>query len=112
MQGGNKYMWIFVFFDLPTTTKKDRKHATAFRKWLLKEGYIMLQWSVYARLCNGLDRAQKHMDRISPIVPPKGSVRSLIITDKQYASMRLLVGDFTDNEKPIKKAKNIQLSLF
>ncbi len=45
-------------------------------KWLLKEGYIMLQWSVYARLCNGLDRAQKHMDRIKPIVPPKGSVRA------------------------------------
>ncbi len=112
MQGGNKYMWIFVFFDLLTNSKKERKHAAAFRKWLLKEGYIMIQYSVYARLCNGLDRAKKHIDRVAQVVPPKGSVRSLIITEKQYTSMRLLVGDFTENEKVIKKTDNIQLSLF
>ena len=44
-------MWLFVFFDLPVKTKKQRKEATTFRKYLEKDGFSMLQFSVYMRHC-------------------------------------------------------------
>lgn len=53
-------MRMIVFFDLPVQTKTERRHATAFRNFLLKDGYHMLQFSVYARVCNGNDAVQKH----------------------------------------------------
>lgn len=53
-------MRIIVFFDIPTKTKRDRKYAGRFRKFLLKEGYCMLQYSVYVRVCNGVDAVKKH----------------------------------------------------
>lgn len=46
-----RIMWIFVFFDLPTTTRKDRKNASLFRKNILKDGFTMMQFSVYNRHC-------------------------------------------------------------
>ncbi|MFV0321951.1 MAG: CRISPR-associated endonuclease Cas2 [Alphaproteobacteria bacterium] len=109
---GEQYMWIFVFFDLPVETKTQRRRATKFRKWLLKDGYIMIQFSVYARICNGLSRANKHITRLERIIPPEGSVRSLIITDKQYGKMKIHAGDFTLDEKAVTTTKNHQLSLF
>lgn len=53
-------MRMIVFFDLPVQTKTERRHATAFRNFLLKDGYHMLQFSVYARVCNGNDAVKKH----------------------------------------------------
>lgn len=47
-------MRVIVFFDLPTVTKKDKKIAAEFRKFLLQDGYYMLQWSVYSRVCKGM----------------------------------------------------------
>ena len=55
----SKFMRMIVFFDLPVQTKTERRHATAFRNFLLKDGYHMLQFSVYARVCNGNDAVQK-----------------------------------------------------
>ena len=42
----NEYhiMWLFVFFDLPVTTKKERKMATKFRKQLMENGFTMMQF--------------------------------------------------------------------
>jgi CRISPR-associated protein Cas2 len=94
-----RYMWVFVFFDLPVGTKVERRHATRFRNFLKDDGYIMLQWSVYARVCRGEDAVEKHLARASRNLPPKGSVRALQITDKQYGRMKLLVGSPAKNEK-------------
>ena len=44
-------MWLFVFFDLPTTTKAERRNAAQFRKALEKDGFTMMQYSVYVRHC-------------------------------------------------------------
>ncbi len=109
---GEQYMWIMVFFDLPVATKIQRRRAAKFRKWLIKDGYIMLQFSVYARICNGVARANKHITRLEKIIPPEGSVRSLMITDKQYGKMKIHAGDFTLNEKAVNTTKSHQLSLF
>lgn len=62
-------MRMIVFFDLPVQTKTERRHATAFRNFLLKDGYHMLQFSVYARVCNGNDAVKKHESRLRETAP-------------------------------------------
>ncbi len=88
----DRFMRILVFFDLPTLTKKDRKYASTFRKFLIKQGYHMLQLSVYSRICKGIDEVYKHTSRINMGLPPRGSVRLLEVTDTQYGRMQLLLG--------------------
>jgi len=94
-----RFVWMFVFFDLPVGTKTDRRHATRFRKFLKDDGFLMLQLSVYARVCRGEDAAEKHLQRVTKRLPPRGSVRTLQVTDKQYARMKLLLGEATFSEK-------------
>lgn len=91
-------MWLFVFFDLPVGTKPQRRMATRFRKFLKDDGYMMLQWSVYARVCRGEEAVDKHVERVTRSLPTKGSVRALQVTDRQYARMRLLLGEAGKNE--------------
>ncbi|HQD90353.1 MAG TPA: CRISPR-associated endonuclease Cas2, partial [Syntrophomonadaceae bacterium] len=85
-------MRIIVFFDLPVTTKTQRKIAADFRKFLIQDGYYMVQFSVYARVCNGYDAIDKHIKRLKSVVPDNGSIRVLVITERQYQSMYVLTG--------------------
>ena len=94
-----RFMWLFVFFDLPVGTKTERRDATRFRNFLKDDGFMMLQFSVYARVCRGEEAVDKHLARVTKSLPPKGSVRTLAVTDRQYARMKLLVGEATKNEK-------------
>ncbi|HCF71575.1 MAG TPA: CRISPR-associated endonuclease Cas2 [Syntrophomonas sp.] len=94
-------MRIMVFFDLPVATKSERKIASNFRKYLIKDGYYMVQFSVYARVCNGYDAAEKHINRLKLIAPNNGSVRALTITEKQYESMYVITGKLLKAERPI-----------
>jgi len=94
-------MRIIVFFDLPVTTKTQRKTATDFRKFLIRDGYYMVQFSVYARVCNGYDAIDKHIKRLKGVVPKNGSIRVLVITEKQYESMHVLTGKLMEEEKPV-----------
>jgi len=82
-----RIMWLFVFFDLPVTKKKDRRAATRFRKRLLKDGFSMMQYSVYTRHCASRESAKVHTKRIKGFVPPKGHVTLFSITDKQYSNI-------------------------
>lgn len=103
-----KFMWLFVFFDLPTKTKKDRKKYTQFRNHLLKDGFIMMQFSVYTRICKGDDSVDTHKKRVKDNIPSKGNVRMISITDLQYSKMETVIGIKTPEEKLEKK----QLLLF
>jgi CRISPR-associated protein Cas2 len=94
-----RFMWLFVFFDLPVGTKTERRNATRFRNFLKDEGFMMLQFSVYARVNRGEEAVDKHLARITRQLPPKGNVRTLTVTERQYARMKLLVGESTKNEK-------------
>ncbi|RDU64878.1 CRISPR-associated endonuclease Cas2 [Helicobacter sp. MIT 14-3879] len=96
-------------FDMPTSTKEDRKACTQFRTKLIKEGFMMLQFSVYMRICKGVASANSHLDRLDLILPPKGHIRALILTEKQFDNMRLLLGKRSENEKANKPR---QLTLF
>ena len=86
-------MRLFVLFDLPTKTKKDRSMATKFRNFLLKDGYNMLQYSIYIRVCKGQDVIEKHKKRLDSYIPSKGNIRLLQITETQYGKMQMLIGE-------------------
>lgn len=86
-------MRIMVMFDLPVKSKKERKEATKFRNYLLKCGFFMLQFSVYARVVRGYDKAETIAKKIKSELPSKGNVRMLTITEKQYANMVVLKGE-------------------
>lgn len=96
----NRFMRILVFFDLPVATKQERRVATQFRNFLLKDGYHMVQFSVYSRVCNGRDAVQKHKERIYRNVPDNGSVRLMVITEKQYEAVEILVGKKVQDDAP------------
>ena len=93
-----RYVWVFVFFDLPVGTKTERREATRFRNFLKDDGYMMLQDSVYARVCRAEDGAMKHIARVTRNLPGKGSIRALQVTDRQYGRMRLLLGQASKTE--------------
>jgi len=80
-------MWVMVFFDLPTDTKKEVKAATEFRKQLMSDGFVMFQYSIYLRHCASAENADVHIKRAKSFLPPKGKVGILRITDKQFAAM-------------------------
>ena len=86
------FMRTIVFFDLPVETRKERKTYAVFRKWLLSGGYMMLQYSVYSKIFNNRDAAMKHMGQLRGNAPPSGSVRVMLVTEKQYARMDVIVG--------------------
>lgn len=89
---GDKFMWLFVFFDLPVVEQEERREAAQFRKFLIKQGFSMLQFSVYVRVCNGDHRVSKHVEKIMHNLPTSGSIRSLVVTDAQYGRMAPLLG--------------------
>ncbi|MGD9994220.1 MAG: CRISPR-associated endonuclease Cas2 [Salinivirgaceae bacterium] len=80
-------MWLFVFFDLPTNTKKERKAASRFRKDLVQDGFTMMQFSVYIRHCASKESGEVHTKRIRAVIPEKGLVSILSVTDKQYGQI-------------------------
>lgn len=95
----SKFMRILVLFDIPVKTKVQRHIATKFRHFLLKDGYYMVQYSVYARICNGPDAVEKHRQRLKGALPENGSVRMVVMTEKQYEAIDVLVGRYCPEEK-------------
>jgi CRISPR-associated protein Cas2 len=94
-------MRMMVFFDLPTVTKAEKRAYTLFRRFLLNDGYDMIQFSIYGRILNGTDAEEKHMKRLVSNLPSVGSIRVLTVTEKQYASMKILVGMPLFQEKQV-----------
>jgi len=94
-----RFMRLIVFFDLPTKTKQDKRVYTIFRRFLLQDGFVMMQFSVYSRIYRGLDNVNKHLKYLQSILPIKGNVRLLQVTEKQYARMEILVGSMKKEEK-------------
>ena len=87
MLSGYKLMWMMVIFDLPVLTKKERRDATKFRKFLLDQGFDMCQLSVYLRFCAGKEQAEVHTRRVESALPDAGNVQILCFTDKQYENI-------------------------
>ncbi len=85
-------MWILVFFDLPTETKQDKKNYSKFRDKMMDDGFTMFQYSIYVRHCASRENMEVHQKRIKNILPPKGKVVMMNITDKQFGMMEIFDG--------------------
>lgn len=103
-----RVMWVMVFFDLPTNTKKEIKAAQEFRKRLICDGFIMFQFSVYLRHCASSENADVHIRRTKSFLPPKGKVGILRITDKQFGMMEL----YDSQNSESLPEEGVQLELF
>ena len=85
-------MWLMAMFDLPVDTKDARRQYAQFRKALINDGFMMLQYSVYARYCPSEEVASSYKQRIRPFLPPDGQVRLLCVTEKQFGKMEIYFG--------------------
>lgn len=94
-----RIMWIITFFDLPTETKKNRRDYNLFRKGLLKDGFTMLQYSVYMRHCTSYESMEVHIKRVESILPPEGKVSIMFLTDKQFEKIKHFWG-YEEKEPP------------
>lgn len=90
---GFRFMRVLVFFDLPTLTNEDRKNYRNFRKTLMKNGFVMMQESVYCRMITSpsVERSVKFI--VNKNKPPAGLVQLLTVTEKQFAKMEYIVGE-------------------
>lgn len=94
-------MRMLCMFDLPIETAEEQRAYRKFRTNLIKEGFIMIQYSVYVRTCPSREFAASLEARIKRIVPKKGNIRIICVTEKQYADMKLLVGSKRATEEAI-----------
>ncbi|MCL2357395.1 MAG: CRISPR-associated endonuclease Cas2 [Defluviitaleaceae bacterium] len=85
-------MRLLLMFDMPTLTAIDRKSYRTFRKFLISEGFIMHQFSVYSKLVLNETSAQLVIARLKKSTPKKGTISVLKITEKQFARMLYLHG--------------------
>ena len=96
-QGGDnpsryKAMWLFAMFDLPVKTREEKRRYVRFRKNLLREGFMQLQYSVYARYFESEEASTACRRRIAVRVPEDGRVRILHVTERQFGKMAVLFG--------------------
>lgn len=87
-----RFMRVLLFFDLPTISSDDRKNYRQFRKFLQDEGFFMLQESVYTKLVLNGTNATLIKNKISKNLPPSGIIHTLVITEKQFSQMEMMIG--------------------
>ena len=82
-----------VFFDLPNVYLKDKKNYNKFRKYLLSEGFIMMQESVYSKIVMNTQQSILLLDRLRKNSPKKGIIQVLTITERQYSQIEYIIGE-------------------
>lgn len=90
-------MRVIVMFDLPTITGEDRREYIRFRKFLIKNGFLMLQESVYCKLALNTTVADAIINNVRKNKPSDGIVQMLVITEKQFSKMEIVVGELKTN---------------
>lgn len=98
MEGSSRFVRLVLFFDLPQETKTDQRHYRQFVKYLKTEGFIRIQYSVYAKLCINNDSAKTIQKRLKNNVPDNGDIRYLIITERQYQNIVNMNSNYTLQE--------------
>ena len=88
-----KFMRLLVFFDLPMLTEKDKREYQKFHKYLVRNGFIMMQKSVYSKLVINNVTSASVKQRIKNNLPPEGIVELLEITENQFSGIEYLVGE-------------------
>lgn len=88
----DRAMRTIVFFDLPNIYAKDRRNYNEFRRYLLSEGFAMMQESVYSKIVLNTQQSEGLMDRLRKKSPKKGLIQVLTITEKQYSQIEYIIG--------------------
>ena len=91
-----RFMRLVVFFDLPVETSQQLREYRDFRKFLLRSGFVMMQESIYTKICinmHAVDQVQRNIERNKP---PEGIVQVMSVTERQFASIKVVVGELDD----------------
>jgi len=94
-------MRLILFFDLPMVTKSEIRVYNRFRKYLIKNGYMMMQFSIYSKIFNNREAASNHAEILKRNVPVQGQIRIMVLTEKQYAKIDTIVGGKSLQEESI-----------
>lgn len=94
-----KYMRLIVMYDLPNNNYDENKIYTKFRKLLIKNGYIMMQFSIYTKFLSSISKYESELKKLKSFIPEIGNIRILCITEKQYHNIVYLTGKNSVNEK-------------
>lgn len=90
----DRFMRVIVFFDLPVGTAAERRAYSQFRKFLIKDGFLMMQESVYSKLALNPTVANSIMAAVRARKPAKGLIQMLVITEKQFSRMEYVLGEY------------------
>ena len=101
-------MWLFAMFDLPVDKPELRREYAQFRAALLKQGFTMLQYSVYVHYVASEDSDETLRRKVHAALPSHGQVRIISVTDRQFEKMEIYVGK---KRKPAEDPP-MQLGLF
>ncbi|WP_056974405.1 CRISPR-associated endonuclease Cas2 [Holzapfeliella floricola] len=93
-------MRLMIMFDLPTETSEEKRLYRKFRKKLITEGFIMIQYSIYSRVCVNKKSATYLEQKLAKAAPENGQIQSLMLTEKQYNDMHFITG------QPVKDVRN------
>ena len=104
-----KMGWLICNFDLPVKTKEERKRYTDFRKFLVKDGFLMIQYSFYARPCVTFARQETHIRRVQRAVPPEGHIRIMFMTKAQWEKSWVINGGPAEEKAPEDLPEQIEL---
>ena len=104
-----EFMRLILFFDLPVMTPKQRHTYNVFRRYLIKNGYMMMQFSVYCKIFANREAAVKHINILRKNVPKEGQIRILVMTEKQYAKIEIIVGGKSLQEETVNVESFIEL---
>lgn len=105
MMSDYRFMRVILFFDLPMLSDAEIRRYTRFRKYLLSNGYIMMQYSIYSKIFPNRDMVRWHLQSLERNLPPDGSVMVMTVTEKQYQSIKSLVGSKKALDKKITSKK-------
>lgn len=89
----DRTMRTIVFFDLPNIYAQDKRNYNKFRKFLINDGFIMLQESVYSKITLSTQQSQLLISRLKKKAPKKGLIQILTITEKQYSQIEYVIGE-------------------
>lgn len=96
-----RIMRLILFFDLPMNTKEERRIYTRFRKYLINNGFSMIQFSVYVKIFPNRISMTQYIETLRNNLPQKGAIRVMGVTNKQYERMLIMVGGKTIQEDSI-----------
>ena len=89
-----RFMRMLVFFDLPTETPQNKREYTRFRKFLIKNGFMMMQESVYCKIILNANAQKAMLHNLEKNKPSDGVVQILTITERQFSGMIYLIGEY------------------